>query len=302
MRSKSNFMDVQNGISSGGFAIDDSFLRMIKALHDDISRKIKSDQSGVPTFFDNAVLGSLDRILQEYQTAQGSSAELEHILALVHRYSEFKDRQRFASYSQRAEETRVWKKTPWEPEMSQMAASQGVSECLRWRNRPVFKTVFDFALYPMLLFDVKPACVFELGSGAGGSAIWLADLLQMFGLNSRIYSIDLHKPPVQDSRIEFVEDDVQNIEALGRRLGFERLAHPWVVIEDVHANTLGIMRDFWKYMACGDYLIIEDSVDKQPAIEMFSREAGRQMRIDSRYTDWFGRNATCCIDSIITKF
>ena len=44
-----------------------------------------------------------------------------------------------------------------------------------WRGILCNKSPFDFALYSLLLWQVKPATIFEIGSKQGGSALWLAD-------------------------------------------------------------------------------------------------------------------------------
>ena len=38
------------------------------------------------------------------------------------------------------------------------------------------------SLYPMLLFELKPKTIIEIGAFNGGSAIWLADNLELFGI------------------------------------------------------------------------------------------------------------------------
>ena len=49
--------------------------------------------------------------------------------------------------------------------------SQGVFDCMQWRGMPLFKTVYDFSIYTMLLWALKPRTIIELGSGTGASAV-----------------------------------------------------------------------------------------------------------------------------------
>ncbi|WP_263418347.1 hypothetical protein [Terriglobus albidus] len=44
----------------------------------------------------------------------------------------------------------------------------GVARCLTWRGQALFKTIYEFALYPMILCESKPQTIIELGSGTGG--------------------------------------------------------------------------------------------------------------------------------------
>jgi hypothetical protein len=69
-------------------------------------------------------------------------------------YAKFKSRERFIRYTTRAAETDQRTSLPWKPTRLQFDAIQGVQECLRWGGLPLFKTAFDFALYPMLLWEV----------------------------------------------------------------------------------------------------------------------------------------------------
>ena len=50
----------------------------------------------------------------------------------------------------------------------------------------LFKTVYDFSVYTMLLWNLKPKTIVELGSGMGASAVWMADLLKMFEIEGHI--------------------------------------------------------------------------------------------------------------------
>ena len=52
----------------------------------------------------------------------------------------------------------------------------------------------------------------------------------------------------------------------------------------------------------GDYLIIEDSEGKQSEIVDFISDAKNTYKVDNFYLDFFGRNTTCCVDSIFKVF
>ena len=62
-----------------------------------------------------------------------------------------------------------------------------------YRDVPMLKCPFDLALYMQAIWDIKPKTILEFGSKAGGSALWLADVLTNFGLHDCILrSYDLH--------------------------------------------------------------------------------------------------------------
>src|SRR5579863_1912302 len=88
-----------------------------------------------------------------------------------------------------------------------LLTSQGAPSLLRWRGRPLMKTVFDFAMYPALIEELRPRTVFEIGSGLGASAIWLSDHLAMNGLESHVHSVDRAKVETEYPRVSFYQGD-----------------------------------------------------------------------------------------------
>src|SRR5258708_34463467 len=64
----------------------------------------------------------------------------------------------------------------------------------RYRGIPMQKNPFDLALYPLLLERARPRTLIEIGSFAGGSALWVADQGRQLGLHLRVYSVDLQEP------------------------------------------------------------------------------------------------------------
>ena len=62
---------------------------------------------------------------------------------------------------------------------------------MHWRGTPLLKSLFDVSLYMMMLWDLKPRTIIEIGSASGGSALWMADLMACYGLDCEVYSLDL---------------------------------------------------------------------------------------------------------------
>ena len=53
--------------------------------------------------------------------------------------------------------------------------------------------------------------------------------------------------------------------------------------------------------AAGDVLYVEDSLTKRRDLARFTTEFAGAYKVDTRYTDFFGRNATCAVDSILVR-
>jgi hypothetical protein len=71
------------------------------------------------------------------------------------------------------------------------------------------------------------------------------------------------------------------------------------VIEDFHGELPGFFADVDAILEAGDYLVIEDSLQKQGAIAQCI--ADRPYMIDTTYTDFFGINCTSAMNSILRK-
>ena len=176
--------------------------------------------------------------------------------------------------------------------------STGVRDANRWRGIPMFKTVFDCALYPILLANVRPATIFELGSALGGSAVWFADLTRTLGVDCHVYSMDLIPPDVSRPGVSFLKGDSHRLHEVFPPALLDAAPHPWIVVEDAHVNIGGVVEHFSAFMRPGDYLVIEDT-DAESALGKYLLKHPRRYLVDTYYTDYFGYNATCSRDQIL---
>ncbi len=176
---------------------------------------------------------------------------------------------------------------------------------IQWKGVPNIKDPFELAIVPLLLAELKPATVIELGSFLGGSAIWMADLLEAMGIDSRIYSFDieLSRITTRHPRVEFLPADCNQPSSLIGPWIKDR-PHPWLLIEDAHVNTLGVMTELHPHLVAGDYWIVEDTAFKPwkyQALAQFMKQYGQHYRVDTRYTDLFGYNATFSFNGYLKR-
>lgn len=179
-------------------------------------------------------------------------------------------------------------------------AGQGVLTAIYWAGMPLFKSVYDLAAYPMLIAELQPRTIIELGSGSGASAIWLADVASAHGLSPQIISVDLRRVDATDSRVTFLNGDIADLEGLLSPY-IASLQHPWLIIEDAHVYVAEVLTYFDEHMHLGDYMIIEDSTQKREALLQFVSTAPARYLLDTRYVDLFGHNTTCAVDSIFRR-
>lgn len=53
----------------------------------------------------------------------------------------------------------------------------------KWRGVQVHKSIFEMTAYPLLIQELKPQFILELGAYQGGSGVWLSDLTHIFEMN-----------------------------------------------------------------------------------------------------------------------
>ena len=259
----------------------------IENVIDLFSKKIIS-QDNIPTFFDTAIE---DHISNQKVNSIDYSFIFESLM---------KSRDnRFISYKERKKITQNKRQINGLP----FYISQGTHSLIKWKEYDLYKTANDMVIYSMLLNEVKPEIIIELGSGSGGSAVWIADICKSLGLNFHIYSYDIKKPNFKYNNITFTEFDIKTLninEGLPLINCFDNKRI--LVIEDAHINVLSVLNTVNEFLSSGDYLIVEDSSSKQKQIEEFTRKEPKKFMLDQYYLDFFGTNMTCSIDSIFKVF
>lgn len=178
------------------------------------------------------------------------------------------------------------------------SSSQGIHSLIKWKEHFLYKTSFDLVLYWMIIQEVKPDVIIELGSGNGGSAIWFADMAHAFGLDTHVYSYDINKPKLNHERVTFIEYDLIKINQQSRPPCWEFFSGKKILIEDAHVNLKNVLNLFDNILSKDDYLIVEDSDSKQEIIRDFSDQKKPKYQLDQFFLDFFGTNITCSKNSI----
>jgi len=264
------------------------------SVKNEIARRLTTEmeaQSNVPSFLHYYLQRRL--ILDDWPPQAAFVASRYLRRRIDHRFVSWPERQ------QHAAELAHEPVPGSELSQAQLLYSQGAGPAFRWRGIPCFKTVYDLAIYTMLMDELRPATIIELGSGAGGSALLFADLSVSLGLSTRIISVDKEAvQEVSDARVTFVQSDCAGwLEATAR--SNTKLARPCLLVEDFHGELSGFFEHIDSILQAGDYLVIEDSNPKQNAIAQTI--ASLSYAVDTKYTDFFGINCTSAINSIFVK-
>jgi cephalosporin hydroxylase len=102
-------------------------------------------------------------------------------------------------------------------------------------------------------------------------------------------------------RVDYRQADCSDPERLFDPQLLAAEPHPWLVVEDAHHNVGAVLEHFHKYLSPGDYLVVEDSDVKRETLRRFVADHPGAYLVDTRFTDNFGRNATCAADSIFIR-
>ncbi len=183
-----------------------------------------------------------------------------------------------------------------------------------YKGIPAIKNPFDYLLYQVLLFEIKPDLVIEIGTHKGGSALYIADLLELIG-KGEIHTIDL--PANEEdgllrthSRIRLFKNGFKNYDTGGLSV------YPAImVIEDgshQYEDCRAALQKFSSFVSQGSYYIVEDGIvndlgrekefhgGPQKAIREFL-ETNTHFKVDRKYCDFFGPNATFNVNGYLKR-
>jgi cephalosporin hydroxylase len=188
--------------------------------------------------------------------------------------------------------------------------SQGYKRGLVWRGIPLGKTCWDISIYQQLLQELKPQTLIEFGTGLGGSTLFFLDHCRLFGLSTKVITMDVNHRDVNlqvlgEKSIRFIHGDVKKIAATLPAQELATFPHPWLIVEDCHQEVPLIVRHLHPHMVSGDYLIIEDIATSEKGsfeiLQAIQSLPPGSLMVDTFYTDMFGHNITCAPDSIFRK-
>lgn len=172
---------------------------------------------------------------------------------------------------------------------------------------------FDYVIYQMIINEVQPDLVIEVGTNIGGGALYIADLLDMNnkGVLHTIDIVDMVHPKVKEhSRIEFFTDGWLNYD-LELTKNFDTI----LVIEDAshfYSDSIGVLNKFHTVVSKDSYFIVEDGIVNELGMEEEYQggplKALREFLpnhpeffVDRKWCDMFGKNATFNVNGYLKK-
>lgn len=182
-----------------------------------------------------------------------------------------------------------------------------------YRGINAIRCPFDYVIYQMIIFELKPDLVIEIGTNAGGGALYLADLMSIID-HGLVHTIDITNQCARivaaHPRIRLFTEGWQNYD-LKEVVKFSKV----LVIEDgshKYEETLAAMQRFAPLVTVGSYMIVEDGIvnklgmEKEyhggplKAIREFLR-SNKDFEADRYWCDFFGNNATFNVNGYLKR-
>lgn len=176
---------------------------------------------------------------------------------------------------------------------------------VKFHGIPMIRCPFDYVIYQMLIWEIKPDLIIEIGTNRGGSAYYYATLLDAIG-HGTIHTIDIIEME-KDERITnhpriklftegFQKYDIAEAKKFSKILIIDDGSHTY---DDVKESLI----KFNDLVTLDSYFIVEDGIIDElgmsadynggpnKAIKEFLSK-NNNFEIDPYYTNFFGQNAT----------
>jgi cephalosporin hydroxylase len=165
-----------------------------------------------------------------------------------------------------------------------------------YRGVPCLKNAVDMAIVLRLLWDLKPRTIVEVGSYAGGAALWMLDQMRTFGVDCSVHSVDVTPPKWPDYAKGplFYRGSGRDLAAAFSDEFMSSAPHPLLMIEDADhtfETTSAVLSFFDRWSKPGDFIVVEDGDARDGAPlaatrEFLERRSG-DFAVDRRYSEMF---------------
>jgi cephalosporin hydroxylase len=130
----------------------------------------------------------------------------------------------------------------------------------KWRGVKLRKFPTDLILYSQVIYKLKPDFIVETGSAEGGSALFFGDMMELFGGQGHVISIDINKPNVSHKRVELITGssvDISLFENVSKKLSGKVM----VTLDSDHdkKHVYNELSLYSGIVTSGQYLVCEDT-------------------------------------------
>lgn len=182
-----------------------------------------------------------------------------------------------------------------------------------YRGIKAQRSPFDYVIYQMIISEVQPDLIIEIGTNFGGGAYYMADMLNNLD-KGIVHSIDItdkcEDVVKQHPRIKLFHEGFENYNT-----GYAKSVGKVLVIEDashMYEDSLAAINKFCGLVSKDSYLIVEDGIVDQlgvsaqfhggpcKAIREFL-PAHPEFTVDRKWCDLFGKNATNNVNGYLKR-
>lgn len=133
----------------------------------------------------------------------------------------------------------------------------------RWMGVPMLKSPLDAWIYQEILAELRPEVLVEIGSHAGGSTLYFAQLFDLLGAG-RVVSVDIDRSrySIDHPRVTAITGDCASPRVRGQVAALCQGKRTLVMHDGDHARS-AVRRDLELYaplVSVGSYLIVEDGI------------------------------------------
>jgi cephalosporin hydroxylase len=147
-------------------------------------------------------------------------------------------------------------------------------EQTRWLGVRTLKCPIDLWIYQEILAELRPGLVIETGTFDGGSALYLAGVMDQLH-HGRVVTVDIEERPgrPRHDRVTYVRGSSVSPDVVGRLARQARGRGPVMVILDSDHSRDHVLAELHAYadlVTPGSYLIVEDTnVNGHPVLPEF---------------------------------
>lgn len=182
-----------------------------------------------------------------------------------------------------------------------------------YRGIPAIRCPFDYVMYQMIIWKIKPDLIIEIGTSNGGGALYMADILDKIG-NGIIHTINIENKADEEVREHpriklftngWIDYSIEEAKEYSKILIIDDGSHTY---EDVS----GSLRKFSHLVSINSYFIVEDGIINElrkeegynggplRAIRKFLK-SNHNFKVDRTYCDMFGKNATFNVNGYLKR-
>ena len=184
---------------------------------------------------------------------------------------------------------------------------------VKYRGISALRCPFDYVIYQMIVTELKPDLIIEIGTKFGGGTLYLADLMNSID-HGTIHSIDIldqtsavvkDHPRIKLFTKGWEEYDLSLTQGYGKIMIIEDASH-------IYEDTLAAMEKFAAVVTKDSYFIIEDGIIDAIGKKKYYRggplKAIREFLphhpeyiVDRKWCNLFGKNATFNVNGYLKR-